>query len=956
MGNFGSTAVPLQNQKIIDLSNQQLNGISSCPRNPITVILNLTNNSIQYLPKNINTLNKLYLANNNYVRYVPNKIIDAIVSYSNLNVLDLSYNLLTDLSEEIVYKSSINFLNLFHNKFTDFGLTYINENLRSIGLGYNELTAMIKVDKLPNLKLLELENNKIKIFSISHQSLQSLIISSNQISSFDLSSKLDSLTILDISRNRIEKLPDLSKISPQLNILDASYNLISEIPELPTTICRLYFGHNRIQKISKSIEKYDKLYMMNLQFNCVNTIESLPLSLQTLVLTFNDLKEIPDTIDAPDLISVSLTNNKLIHLPKFICNQIFDYSFYRNKLIDIDLSCLCENISTLDLSNNQIEKVPSQLFTFSKLFYLDLSNNKIQYLSERIIASSLITLNISRNPIKKLPDGFPAPIECLYASFCGLTEFPESWSDACELIDLNLSGNKLTEIPMIMSLLYLNASHNNFTVFPYLPPSIQKVDLSFNHIKDFHDNFEYSALEELNISNNEISTFSPQGGIYLPNLQNLDVSCNPLNCELPFFSKMTRLVAINADQLSTDLYNSDNINSSSNDNLNKEPCTVITNNQKVQNSTTIFDLGFFNDFHSYFDFYYKKDKSNNDFNQSPLVCSAAASYRKSKETYSDDDLIIWGRFHVYSNLAKTMGSLESTSWIIGDPEQSLENGETVLMILNAYDTESATHSLTNKFLTELHGISANGQQVTKASLLQCISSIILPEFQNEITNSPSYLSLAFIRPNMNSNQTSNVPQTKKKEKAQSQPSSNTNLPLNSGQNSTSNILNSGEILFSRLGSCEIAIFDRKGKPRFIMNDGQKLMFSPNFNHGFAQYSDTLISNDQYYAFLEDDFREFSLPHPDTEAIVNEYKNKNKNKIVSTEKVSRISITKDAKWLVMSSPPCFKLIGPKIFEQIVLHEKDPWLISSKMKNLIESTQYEKNISIIVADLDVYNDFE
>ena len=947
MGNFGSTTVSLQNQKVVDLSNQQLNGISASPKNPIIIVLNLSNNSIQYLPKNVNSLNRLFLANNNYDKYLPNKIVDAIVSYSNLNGLDLSYNNLTYLSNEIVYKSSLNILNLFHNKFSDLEITSLNENLKMIDLGFNELTTIIDIEKIPNLKFLYIQNNKIQLFSLRHQSLVSLVISSNQINAFDMNSKLDSLTILDISRNRIEKLPNLSQVAPQLSILDASYNLISE---LPLTICRLYMNHNRIQTIPKWIEKYDKLYLINLQFNCVNAIESLPLSLQTLILTFNDIKEIPNQIDTPDLISISLTNNKLIHMPKFVCNQIFDISFYRNKLIDIDINCLCENISTLDLSNNQIEKVPSQLFTFSKLYYLNLSNNKIQYLSERIIASSLITLNISKNPIKKLPDGFPAPIECLCASFCGLTEFPESWTEAVELIDLNVSGNKLTEIPMIMSLLYLNASHNDFAVFPYLPPSIQKVDLSFNHITDFHDNFEYNVLEELNISNNLFTTFSPQGGLYLPNLRNLNVSCNPLNCELPFFSKMSKLVAINVDQLSTDLYNNDNNNSS--ESINSH-CDVITNNQKVPNSTTVYDLGFLNDYQSYINFYYKNNNNNNNnSNASHAVCSAAQSYRKSTETFSDDDIIIWSRFHTYSNISNTFGSFESISLTGTESEQSIDSRETVLMILNAYDNEAATHSLSNRFLTELHELSSNGAQMTKSSLAQCISSVILPEFQNETTVSPSYLSLAVIRPIINSNHsTINLLQSNKK--GQPQSNSNSNLSLNSSQVTNSNPLNVSEILFSRLGSCEIAIFDRKGKPRFIMNDGQKCMFSPNFNHGFAQYNDAKMLNAQYYAFMEDDFREFSLPHPKTEVIVNEYNNKSKNKIVSIEKVSRISLSKEAKWLVMSSPPCFKYIAPKVFEQIVLNEKDPWSISSKMKNIIESTQYEKNISIIVADLDVYN---
>ncbi|KAK8834711.1 Leucine-rich repeat-containing protein 63 [Tritrichomonas musculus] len=973
MGNSGSITVPLQNQKVVDLSNQQLNGISASPKNPIVLFLNLSYNSIQYLPKNIPSLNRLHLSSNNYMRYLPNKVNDAIISYPNLTSLDLSNNFLIFIPEAILYKPTLNFLNLYHNKFVNIDFETLNDNLKMISLGFNELTAIFKIENIVNLKFLDLEYNKIKLFSFHHPLLLSLIISSNQICSFDMSSRLDSLTILDISRNHIEKLPNLSQITPQLNNLDASHNLIREMPEFPMSISRIYMSHNRICTIPKSIEKYDKLFLINLQNNFVNKIESLPLSLQTLILTFNDITEIPNQIDTPDLISLSLTNNKLVHMPRLTCNQIFELSFYRNKLIDIDISSLCENISTLDLSNNQIEKVPSQLFTFSKLYYLNLSNNKIQTLSERIITSSLITLNISCNPIKKLPDGFPAPIECLYASFCDLTEFPESWSDACELIDLNVSGNKLTELPMIMSLLYLNASHNNFSVFPYLSPSIQKVDVSFNRITNFHDHFEYNVLEELNIANNSFTTFSPQGGIYLPSLKKLNVSCNPLNCELPFFSKLVKLISLNSDQLSTDLYDTDNNNSNVDSNADdirnidsfindsstvNSACTLITNNHKMPNFAKIVDLGYFNDFHSYYNFYYKRNNNNNALqNCSYGLCSAAASYHKSPETYSDDDFVVWSHFLEYPSLVSSQASSENVNLPTNESEFVSENGETVLMILNANDDKDATTSLSKNFISHLRGLSPSGIQMSKSVLSECVTSIIFPEFQNELSISPSYLSLAIVRPNINTNQaTKNLNQSKKKK-------ANSNEKLgpqtNSNQESSSNVFSGSEVFISRLGSCEIAFFDRNGRPCFIMNDGQNPMFSPNFNHGFAQYNDAYMTDEKYNAFIEDDFREFSLPHPSMDIKINEYSNykkeTNTSKIKSTESMYHLSLSKEMKWIVMSSPACTQLIGPGTFKQLFMNENNPWVISSKIKNILISTQYEKNVSIIVADLDIQSSF-
>ena len=135
-------------------------------RNMNIQILNLHNNSLKSIPKEIGNL-------------------------TNLKILDLSENKITELPSSISNLKKLVNLNLSGNEITKLP-SFIGElkNLMTIDLGYNNLTKLPpQIGKLENLMTLTLDNNKL-------ESLPPQI------------GKLETLRTLTLDNNKLESLPD----------------------------------------------------------------------------------------------------------------------------------------------------------------------------------------------------------------------------------------------------------------------------------------------------------------------------------------------------------------------------------------------------------------------------------------------------------------------------------------------------------------------------------------------------------------------------------------------------------------------------------------------------------------------------------------------------------------------------------------------------------------------------
>jgi Leucine-rich repeat (LRR) protein len=177
--------------------------------------------------------------------------------------------------------------------------------------------------------------------------------------------------------------------------------------------------------------------------------------------------------------------------------------------------CVESWVGKYDLSNNDIRKLTKR---FGKVSTdsLDLSGNQIATLKPGCLYFRLVYLNLSRNNITKLPFGidFGYRLEHLDLSHNQLEYLPNSIY-AQQLHTLNLEGNVLDRLPSKLRsaafLEELNLSGNEFKVVPSIIP--------------YFDN-----LVDLDLSNNQITRL-PSKLKRMYQLRTLDLRGNPLQPE-----------------------------------------------------------------------------------------------------------------------------------------------------------------------------------------------------------------------------------------------------------------------------------------------------------------------------------------------------------------------------------------------------------------------------------------
>nr|XP_044623350.1 leucine-rich repeat and death domain-containing protein 1 isoform X2 [Equus asinus] len=146
-------------------------------------------------------------------------------------------------------------------------------------------------------------------------------------------------------------------------------------------------------------------------------------------------------------------------------------------------------------SENQIQKIPSEICNLKGIQKLNISSNQFIYFPiELCQLKSLEELNISQTNGRKL------------------TRLPEELSNMTQLKGLDISNNAVREIPRnigeLRSLVSLNACNNQIS---YLPPSflylsdLQQLDLSGNNLTALPTGiYKLFSLKEINFDGNPL--------------------------------------------------------------------------------------------------------------------------------------------------------------------------------------------------------------------------------------------------------------------------------------------------------------------------------------------------------------------------------------------------------------------------------------------------------------------
>ena len=175
----------------LNVANNQLNcigeGISSLDS---LETLNLSHNELQFLPPSIGFIHQLnnLNANNNKLSSLP----DEISFLRNIKTLDFSRNELERMPNSLSELGRLEIVDLRHNRLSAMPQLRNCLQLKELYIGNNILTELTSVDikNIPNVKILELRDNKVALIPnevIVLQALERLDLANNELATLPYS-------------------------------------------------------------------------------------------------------------------------------------------------------------------------------------------------------------------------------------------------------------------------------------------------------------------------------------------------------------------------------------------------------------------------------------------------------------------------------------------------------------------------------------------------------------------------------------------------------------------------------------------------------------------------------------------------------------------------------------------------------------------------------------------------
>lgn len=436
------------------LETVQVNASVSCPwhcycslqSTPITV--NCSGLSLDTFPTDVDTRVQWLDLTDNLIQIIPN-----LDNYTSLEFLKLAHNRIEQISATgFSTLTKLKYLDLSHNAFTE----------------WVQVDPRMLLRSLVSLTTLKLSNNNLKAFTgkvkqmrIESSSLEELYLSSCVISQVkgEALQGFTRLQTLDLSSNRIKWLDDLS--SPTLTYLDLSYceidsmnpNALHNLPSVTTLRLsgNTNFAINHGNLTSGSLQTFEAEY-------CSLTtpgLHELP-NLTYANLRGNKIKTIGEKSFLRNklLVELDISDNEIsdIHPQAFIgARQLAFINLSANSLqgtLPFNTFSTNYNLKTLDLSVNRLQSVGNM--SILMLQNLDLSRCQIKEIKNDSLKSLpwLNYLNLSHNPIEKIPDNIQSwVLQDLDISYCRLTSITnDTFKRLPEIERINLIGNRFTNI------------------------------------------------------------------------------------------------------------------------------------------------------------------------------------------------------------------------------------------------------------------------------------------------------------------------------------------------------------------------------------------------------------------------------------------------------------------------------------------------------------------------------
>ena len=390
---FPAEIEDLENLKVLDMS---WNNLGSYP--PTLYKLKLThwdvsNNDLREIPVEIGNLQLLRETKEWEVGI---GIMDTLVEYKaagnslvkwpaqlerciNLEVLDLSNNLMSEIPTTAKENVNFKFVNLAKNKFKSLpGIISNWENVEYVNLSKNGIVTFPEdlSGWSHNLKELYVNRNHLEELPASFSSLielKKLDCSNNAIRTLSTkaSASWENITYFNADRNLIDELPDHINKWRHLQFISVNQNNLKRLPKTLGQLFKLtelHFRENNIQELGKEL--------------------GMLLSVNTADFSHNELQELPaEFFRMTALTDLNLSHNRLLYLPMNLQKL--------KKLVKIDLSW------------NDLSEVPEEICDLSLLTQAKLGHNSLSLLPHRIYTlSNLDCLEVNHNSFEDKPPEF----------------------------------------------------------------------------------------------------------------------------------------------------------------------------------------------------------------------------------------------------------------------------------------------------------------------------------------------------------------------------------------------------------------------------------------------------------------------------------------------------------------------------------------------------------------------
>ncbi|XP_037699899.1 nephrocan isoform X2 [Choloepus didactylus] len=341
---------------------------------------------------------------------------------------------------------------------------------------------------------------------------------------------------------------DTFKPLSTLKTLEIWKNKLRQVPSgLPANLEVLKLNDNSIYVLHGSdFEGLKKLKILELKNNLLSSISPSMLnplgSLQSLVLDGNNIESVAGPLVLPHLKHMSMENNQLHLIPGsfFTSFQSLQFlSFSGNLLNKIPIN-LPKSLLSLKMERNQLKVIRFRdMKHLENLSHLYLSENSLSSMDGAQLLVNLTTLEVSQNQLQMLPLRLPSRLQKLDCSNNLIRRVTvQDFQDLRDLKHLFLDNNFVSlfeagALQKCSQLSNLALEQNLLLSIPLrLPGTLARLDLKGNAIQGIAERElkDLKQLQVLNLRNNKISALDLKALEGLPRLRHLYLDGNPWNC------------------------------------------------------------------------------------------------------------------------------------------------------------------------------------------------------------------------------------------------------------------------------------------------------------------------------------------------------------------------------------------------------------------------------------------